>query len=333
MPRVSVLLPVHNAAATLPAALSSLSRQTLTDWECVAVDDGSTDDSARLLRDAAVREPRLVVLRQAHAGIVSALNAGLARCRGEYVARFDADDLMHRERLQLQAEALGAAPSWAGLGCHVRLFPRRGLRDGRRHYEAWLNGIRCAEDVSREAFVECPLAHPSLLLRRSVLLTFGYRDRGWPEDYDLVLRLLGAGEVLGVVPRRLLAWRDGPGRLSRTGAAYALSRFVACKAAFLAESWLAGREHYVLWGYGDTGRTLAKALLEHGRRPSVIVEVHPGRIGQRIAGARVIPPEGLASLPLRPIIVSVAGSRPRAEVRQALARLGCVEGFDYVCAA
>ena len=54
------------------------------------------------------------------------------------------------------------------------------------------------------------------MVRRTVLAAVGYRDRGWPEDYDLVLRLLAAGPEIGVVPRRLLAWRDGPGRLTRT---------------------------------------------------------------------------------------------------------------------
>jgi hypothetical protein len=94
----------------------------------------------------------------------------------------------------------------------------------------------------------------------------------------------------------------------------------------------------VLWGYGDTGRALCKALRAHGRHPHAIVEVHPGRIGQRIQGAAVISPEALPEWrrsgqgPL-PIVVSVARRVPREQVRAALRAFGWVELRDYVCAA
>jgi len=122
------------------------------------------------------------------------------------------------------------------------------------------------------------------MLRSDVFQRFSYRDMGWPEDYDLLLRLLGSGHALGVVPRRLLLWRDSPERLSRRSEVYAERRFVAAKAHFLARSWLAGHARYVLWGYGETGRALCRALQLHDRHPQAIVEVHPGRLGQRIGG-------------------------------------------------
>src|SRR5262249_52399266 len=158
---------------------------------------------------------RFVVLSTPHRGLVEALNAGIERCRGRYVARMDADDLMHCDRLSQQLRALDAAPHLAALGCHVRLFPRRHLRDGRRAYERWLNGINSARRVREEAFVECPVAHPTLMVRYEVLRVLGYRDAGWAEDYDLILRVLARGDEVGVVPRRLLCWRDERQRLSR----------------------------------------------------------------------------------------------------------------------
>jgi hypothetical protein len=245
----------------------------------------------------------------------------------------DADDWMHRDRLALQLAALEASPGLAGVGCHVRIFPRADLSDGRRAYEAWLNAVVSPEQVRREAFVECPVAHPTLMLRREVLNRCGFRDAGWPEDYDLVLRLLAAGERLAVVPRRLLGWRDHPERLSRTHESYGLARFTACKAAFLASGLLEASDEYVLWGYGDTGRTLRRALLEHGKRPSHIVELHPGRIGQHIHGAPVVEPRALADLAGRPLVASVAGLDARTRIRRALDALGRREGVDYVCAA
>jgi glycosyltransferase involved in cell wall biosynthesis len=332
-PAISVLIPARNAAGTLPACLRSVARQTCTDWHCVVVDDGSSDDTPDLVVAASARDGRISLVRSPPRGLVAALNAGLASCRGRLVARMDADDVMHRDRLALQVRALDRDPSLAAVGAHVRLFPRRGLTARRREYEAWLNGLADAADVRRDAFVECPIAHPTLMARADVLRTFGYRDLGWPEDYDLLLRMLGAGHHVGVVPRRLLAWRDTPGRESRTNPRYAGPAFTACKAWFLAEGFLRRHREYVLWGYGDTGRLLRRALLELERRPTHIVEIKAGRLGQRIHGTPVIPAASLPSLRGTPIVVSVAREGPRTMIRRELTSMGFVELRDFVCAA
>lgn len=331
--RVSVLVPVRDAEATLASALTSVARQSEARFECVVVDDGSRDATRAIAQRFAARDARFRVLGAPREGLVAALNRGLAACRAPLVARMDGDDLMRRARLARQCDALDAEPELAGVGCHVRVFPRAGLSDGRRAYEAWLNSLASSADVRRDAFVECPLAHPSLVLRRDLLLSFGYRDAGWPEDYDLVLRLLGAGHALGVVPERLLAWRDGEARLSRSHPAYAPAAFVACKAAFLARGFLAPHARYALWGYGSTGRALRRALAAHGKQLARVIELHPRRLGQRIHGAEVLPPASLREKSALPLLVSVAGAGPRAEIRSELAALGYRESVDFVCAA
>ena len=332
-PRVSVLIPVRDAEATLAASLRSVSRQRVHQFECIVVDDGSRDESLAIARAHARGDPRFRVIAEPARGIVPALTRGLAECRAPFVARHDADDCMHRDRLALQLAALDAAPALAGVGCHVRLFPRGALGAGMRDYERWLARVRTPADVRREAFVECPLAHPTLVLRTEVLRAYAYRDVGWPEDYDLVLRWLGAGCALGVVPRRLLAWRHTPNRLSQRSPVYAPDRFTACKAHHLAGGLLARERRYWLWGYGGTGRALAKALRAHDRHPDAIVELHPRRIGQRIQGARVIAPDELGEPGKLPLVVSVAGAEARALIRAELSGRGFREGAHYVCAA
>jgi glycosyltransferase involved in cell wall biosynthesis len=328
-----VLLPVFNGEATLAACLRSVARQTEADWECVLVDDGSSDGSLACARRFAALDRRFRVVASHRVGLVEALNTGLALCRGRFVARMDADDLMHRARLHDQARTLEASAHLAAVGCHVRLFPRSALAEGMRAYERWLASIDSPRRVREEAFVECPLAHPTLMARREILQALRYRDCGWPEDYDLVLRLLEAGHDLSAVPRRLLAWRHGPDRLSHTSPVYAISRFTACKASFLARGFLSAVDRYLLWGYGATGKALRAALHQHDKRPSAIVELHPGRIGTQIHGAPVIRPEELESPPLQPLVVSVAGETARGEIRADLATLGYRELRDFVCAA
>jgi glycosyltransferase involved in cell wall biosynthesis len=332
-PEISILLPAYQAEATLEAALRSIARQSEASWECIVLDDGSTDGTRAVAEGFAGRDGRFRVVSSPHRGLVAALNSGLERSRGRLVARMDADDIMHRERLAAQLRALEATPGLAAVGCHVRLFPRARMTDGLRAYERWLAGIDSPRRVRAEAFVECPVAHPTLMARAEVLRRAGYRDAGWPEDYDLVLRLLAQGHEIGVVPRRLLGWRDGPLRLWRAGAAYRLERFTACKAAFLAAQFLAATDRYVLWGYGPTGRHLCRALLAHGKCPSHVVEVHPGRVGQTIHGAPVMSVEELRAHPRRPLIAAVAGEGPRREIRDTLSAIGLRETQDFVCAA
>jgi len=177
------------------------------------------------------------------------------------------------------------------------------------------------------------LAHPTWLLSTELCRALGYQALDAPEDYDLLLRALSDGHRLGVVPRRLLHWRDHERRLSRVDQRYRQTRFVWLKARSLSSSFLKDHPRYVLWGYGDTGRALSRELSRFGHQPSHIVEVHPGRLGQTIAGAPVIPATALMGLRGRPLIVSVAGATARCEIRAALERMGFREGADYVCAA
>lgn len=332
-PLISVLLPAWNAAATLPACLASLARQTESRWECVLADDGSDDDTLAIARAAAREDPRVRVLSFPHRGLIATLNDALGHCTGRYVARMDADDLMHRERLAAQRALLEREPHLGAAGCHVRIFPRAAMGPGLRDYERWLRSIDGARRVRLDALVESPIVHPTLTIRTELLRAFAYRDMGWAEDYDLLLRLLAAGHEVGVVPRRLVSWREHPRRLTHSDGAYRIERFTACKAHFLAGGFLAGAGEYVLWGYGHTGRALRRALLAHGKQPSHIVELHPGRLGQTIHGAPVIPPDALRTLRPRRIVASVAGIEARTLIRTALDGWRFVELHDYVCAA
>jgi glycosyltransferase involved in cell wall biosynthesis len=332
-PRISVVVPIWNEEEHLDACLRSVLRQSEERWECILVDDGSTDRSVGIARRFEAADPRFRLLETAHTGIVPTLEAGAEACRAPLVARMDADDWMHRDRLRLQADALDGHPGLDAVGAFVRIFPRRELADGRRRYESWLNSLATPERIWIDRFIECPIAHPTLALRRRTLLELGYRDNGWPEDYDLLLRILRGGPRVGIVPRRLLGWRDHPARLSRSDPRYALDRFTACRAWHLSRDFLDGAPRYILWGHGRTGRALRRALSDLGHHAATIVDVHPRRIGNEIGGAPVIAPEALPEQPPYPIVVSVAGSGPRGEIRSALEGMRFQEGTRFVCAA
>src|ERR1051325_1151561 len=109
-PTVSVLLPVYNAERYLESALQSVLGQTFSDFEVIAVDDGSKDNSKKILERFAANDPRIRVISRPNTGIVGALNDGLAVARGEFIARMDADDVALPGRFQAQLDYLRGHP-------------------------------------------------------------------------------------------------------------------------------------------------------------------------------------------------------------------------------
>lgn len=328
-----MLLPVWNAALTLRACLDSLQRQSFGDFEIVAVDDGSTDGSRELLLAHAQREPRLRVLLQPHRGLVAALNLGRQAARAPLVARMDADDLAHRERLGLQLRRFEQDTRPAILGSRVRVSGGALRNAGMRAYVAWSNRLLGHDAIVRDMFVESPLIHPSVMLEKQVLDRLGgYRDGLFPEDYDLWLRALAAGLRFAKCPEVLLDWRDAPERLTRRDPRYAAARFRARKIEALRSGALGGRAA-VLWGAGPIGKAWARELQTSGVRVAAFVEVAPRKLGQRIHGAPVLGPAAAGRLqgPLHLLAVGQQGARER--LRAMARRVGLAEGRDFIAVA
>ena len=337
-PRISVLMPVYNAAGTLPETLQSIAAQTLGHFEVIAVDDGSDDDSGMILEAWRRGDRRIKPVYADRAGLVSALNHGLSLCKGDWVARMDADDRMHPDRLARQAALLESRPEISVAGSLVEIFADGPVGEGMKVYEAWLNSLVEPGDIAREIFIESPIAHPSAMVRRDVLVGLGgYRDAGWPEDYDLWLRCHAAGLQFAKVPETLLYWREHTGRLTHTDSRYSVENFLRVKARFLVDGPLNDRDGLIVWGAGQTGRRLSKHLVRMGRPVDAFVDISPRKIGGILRGAPVIDPGGLLetwSRYTRPMLIAAVSSRgARKLIRQALSDMGLVEVDDYLCAA
>jgi len=330
-PRISVILPVRDAALFLEESLLSLRAQTLADHEIVAIDDGSTDESPALLQKFAAGDPRITVLRRT-GDLVAALNAGLRAARAPLIARMDADDVAHAERLERQARRLDEDARVDLVGCRVVVDPSAGA--GMRAYVEWSNGLLDHDQIVRDLFVESPLVHPTLMMRASALRALGgWRAFDGPEDYDLWLRAHAAGLRFGKLGEPLLLWRDRPGRLTRVDPRYAAARFLALKIEHIERTHLGPGRDAVIWGAGKIGKSWARALRARGRSVAGFVEVDPAKIGQRIQGAPVVAVAGAGRFEGALHLAAVGQPGARARIRAEAARLGIRDGRDLLAVA
>lgn len=332
MPRISILLPVRNGAATLPEALDSIARQGFTDYEVIAVNDASDDATVELLQQYQSRDPRLRLLHNPEPGLVNALNHGLRQARGELIARMDADDRMHPQRLQRQWEWLQAHPEHAVVGCRVALFPEARVQNGMRYYVEWLNRTLTPDQIHQDIYLESPLAHPTVMYRRNTVLAHGgYREGDFPEDYELWLRLHQQGVRFGKVDALLLDWRERPDRVSRRDPRCAREAFDRLRAHYLSRDPLLHQDRpLAIWGAGRKTRHRVRPLLELGHRPDAWIDIDPRKLGQRLDGVPVQPPQWLLEQPVRPaVLVYIASHGAREEVAAWLQAHAMQPGRDY----
>ncbi|HIJ88682.1 MAG TPA: glycosyltransferase [Desulfuromonadales bacterium] len=333
MPAISILMPVRNEEQYLRATLDSIYRQTFTNWELIAVDDGSNDGTAAILFEASHGDARVTVIRRDGGGLVAALNSGLAACQAPLLARLDGDDICHPRRLELQAALLDAQPEIGLVASAFRHFPRTGLKQGMIDYESWQNSLTDHALVIRDLLVESPFVHPSIMTRRSIMTGLGgYQDNGWPEDYDLWLRMAAAGVRFARLPQNLLFWRDHPERATRTMDEYAAHAFRACKCHHLLNGFLRGVADVVIAGAGLEARAWQRLLAAAGVTVSTWLDVDPKKIGRTLHGAPVISPNKL-QLFGRKMIVAIGVRGAREQFRSVAKTYGWHEGMDFVCVA
>lgn len=192
IPAVSCLMPVYNGEKYLERAVRSILEQTFTDFEFIIVDDGSRDATGSILARLASTDPRLTVLTKPNGGIVDALNFGLSKCRGRYVARMDADDIALPHRFAFQVAYLDRTPGCAIVGGNVVEIDAhdRPVRTDRPRLH-----LRTSLDVFPVRVATAN--HPLAMIRRDVLTAIGGYRSTFPhaEDYDLFLRVARFGTI------------------------------------------------------------------------------------------------------------------------------------------
>jgi len=290
--RVSVIVPVYNAAPYLSDTLQSLQRQTYREWEAWIVDDGSTDGSLRIARSFAERDSRFAVLAGSRSGASAARNRAFACCRGELIQYLDADDLLHPEKLATQVAC------YTGGRRTVLYGPATLLKDGKRRQPTYriYRQYPSPRRLLREMWYRAePLLLHTVMVTRDLVESSG----GWDEtlscndDGEFVARLLLHAEKALYTPQSRACYRiDSVGSLSR-------SATPECNRSLCA-SVLACLEHAEKSGE-DFSRELESLLtyvivLLYGRDPELAEELATRKRRRGIEGYRYPKLDGLHRL-------------------------------------
>lgn len=194
LPAISVLMPVYNAEKYLKQSIESVLNQTFTDFELIMINDGSTDNSLKILESYMLQDSRCIVHNQENKGLVATLNEGINIAKADIIFRMDNDDICMPQRFEKQMEYLNSHPECVALGTSILLIDPDGFPINTWLYEQSHNKI---DALNLSGAAGSHICHPSVALRKSVLLSIGgYRQEyEWAEDYDLFLRLAEVGKL------------------------------------------------------------------------------------------------------------------------------------------
>ena len=327
---ISVLLPVRNGGELLIESVNSILGQSYVHFELIIIDDGSTDGA---IDNIANMDERLTIVSNRGQGIVDALNTGFDISQGDFIARMDADDISLTHRFQSQINYLNRHANVGICATQVEIFSDDGnIAGGYREYERWINQLCDPKDIVREIFVESPLPHPTVMMRRWVFETLGgYHDSVWAEDYDMWLRAFENNIAMGKPEGVCLRWRDRMDRTSRVEKRYHKQQFLSAKAHYLARTLLVNRD-VVLLGAGPNGINFLKALRCYDVKVKAFIDIDPKKIGQYKQGLPVLALSALDQYPNALFLGTVASRGARQRIRDLLNIQGLSEGDNYVFA-
>ncbi|HZY37697.1 MAG TPA: glycosyltransferase [Mucilaginibacter sp.] len=184
-PKVTVLMPAYNAERYIADAIRSVLAQSFTDFELLIVDDGSTDQTVKII--STFKDQRIVLISQPNKGVSAALNFGLSQARAPYVARFDADDICYPDRLKIQYDFITAYPDYSVIGSAADYIDADGHYIFTHYPTADLN-----EEIQQLKYSVCPFIHSSVLYKKDLILSNGgYNEHAYTfEDHFLWVNIL-----------------------------------------------------------------------------------------------------------------------------------------------
>ena len=329
-PEISVIVPFYNAEPTLRRALNSIYAQSFANFECIMIDNNSTDASGGIAQEFANNNSNYRLIRELKQGVVYASNAGSNISRGKYIARMDADDESCKNRLQLQYDFLEKNMDYGAVGGLVEYVPHKENTQGFASFVLWANTLISYEEIFLKRFMELPIINPSAMWRKNIAQQLGeYQQGDFPEDYQMWLRWLNAGVKVGKVPYKVLKWYDSEQRLTRSDDLYSIDSFYKAKSPFLNSFLQKINPFYpkvAVWGASKTARKRADMLAKYGVEICCYIDITKKRqLYKEVLYYEDIPEPGMMF-----ILIYVKQEAMRNRVEKFLISRDYVEGVNFL---
>ena len=330
VPKISVILPFYNAEKTLGRAVDSIYQQELEDFECILVDNNSTDGSRQIALDWERRDQRFRVTNEKLQGVMFASNRGAEIARGKYLARMDADDRALPGRLRKQSAFLDSHPDYGAVAGLVKHVGDPENTEGFRRFVEWSNSLCSYDEIFNRRFIEAPIVNPTAIWRKKTMENHGmYLSGDFPEDYEMWLRWMDQGVKIAKVPEVVLEWHDSETRLTRTDPIYSDRAFYEIKSKYLAK-WLSETNPFhpnvAIWGASRISRRRAKILEQHGIRINTFIDTKRSRqINKQVIFFEDLPSAGELF-----VLTYIRQMDNRERIQIFLEGRGYVEGVNYL---
>jgi len=329
-PLVSIIMAVKDTAPYLEDCLDSIVNQTYQNWELIAVNDHSSDETPQILKAYSEKDKRIIYLDSDKPKLIPTLQVGYAVAKGELINRMDSDDKMPDYKISVMVEEWMKYGKGTVIAGGTEHFVDEGeVGDGFLKYEKWLNEVARTSTHYKEIYKECVIpSHCWLMHKDDFDAIEAFDPIIYPEDYDLCFRMYKKGYKVVGIDYVLHHWRDRSNRISRTWDEYKDNRYFDLKTRFFYEIDRDKKRPLVLWGGGRNGKDMAKILQKHGDEFHWVCD-NPKKIGHNIYGVVMESDEVVQAIDNPQIMIVVASPDGKIQIKNQLEEWGKKQVEDY----
>lgn len=320
-------MPYKNTSQYIGDCILSIINQSYKNWELIAVNDNSSDESETIIHRFAQNDKRIKTINNSSSGIINALNTGYAQASGAYITRMDSDDLMPQEKLETLYNLIkNKGKGFVATG-HVKYFSDKTVGSGYTAYQKWLNSLCNNNAHWEEIFKECVIASPNWLILKTDFDNCGaFNSERYPEDYDLCFRWYKQGLTIIGTKEITHLWREHGQRTSRNSDNYEDFAFTKMKVDYFLKQEKPTTNNIILWGAGNKAKDIA-SILKNSSFTIHWISVNPEKIGKTINGIVIQPfsenlPEGIH-------IISIVDEKAKSFIKQWMNKRKRVSNYDY----
>lgn len=332
-PAISGLMPVYNGEKYIAEAIDSILSQTYQNFELVIIDDGSTDSTYDIIKS--YNDSRIQLYRlEENVGVGKALNFGLSKIQGHYIANFAADDIYYPERLQKQKDYLDNNPDITLVSSFVNYFPDNvevaasmRFRSIKSRLEKRINCFSNWMDIQEKMYWYCCIAHSTLMIRSEINKKFGYPDYRMGVDYKLFYDLNKNGYKIMNMAEILAKIRVSFGSITATKSDLIYKTIYMIKKEEIRQLFT-GPEGVMIWGAGGFGMNFLEVLNENGLDVEGFIDSDLKKKGSVVKGKSVFLPDILSKN--KDIKILVLSDPGRLTIANHLKEIGFKHKKDFI---